>query len=225
VQRESRRNRHDAIHAIAAVGGTGLARAVLRRVAHSARPDFRGLGIGGFMPSRTDMRSFIARWLRRGAAAILAICIVACVFHQAFQFAARFLPSTQGIATGVRADLAEHVIASVHGRGFRVPATRMCVLSDRYRYKVGGIAYEAARIHLEIPPDWNGCDAPPPPLVDVRYVPWAPAWAAPAPVLSPILWLFLVVAGLPLLAVLAMPGRVARWSVAFVERLPMPGRG
>lgn len=176
------------------------------------------------MRSMTGIGSFIARWLRRGAAAMLAMSIVACVFHQVFQFAARFLPSTQGVATGARTDLAEHTIASVHGRGFRVPATHLCVLSDRYRYKVDGVGYEAARIHLEIPQDRNGCDDPPPPLVDVHYVPWAPGWAAPAPELSPILWLFLVVVGLPLLAVLAMPGRVGRWSVAFVERLPKLGR-
>lgn len=164
------------------------------------------------------------RWLRLGAAAALALIIVACVFHQAFQFAARFLPSARGTVTGVRDDLFEHTVASVHGRGFRVPATHLCVLADRYRYDVGGTKYQVARIHLDVPVDWNGCEGPPPTEVDVHYVPWAPGWAAPAPELSPILWLFLLAVGLPLLMLLAMPGAAARWSVAFLEKLPGPDR-
>jgi len=167
----------------------------------------------------------LMRWLRLGAASALALIILACMLHQAFQFAARFLPSTRGTATGVRDDLAEHTIASVHGKGFRVPATRLCVLADRYRYIVGGAVFEATRIHLDAPVDWSGCEGPPTKEVDVYYVPWAPGWAAPAPELSPILWLFLVVVGLPLVVLLAVPGAAARWSVAFLERLPGPDRG
>ena len=166
----------------------------------------------------------LMRWVRWTAASALALIIFACVFHQAFQFAARFLPSTRGTTTGARDELAEHTIASVHGRGFRVPATRFCVLADRYRYIVGGVNYEAARVHLEVPVDSNGCDGPPPPDIDVFYVPWVPGWAAPAPELSPILWLFLLVVGMPLLVLLAMPGVVARWSVSFLQKLPVPDR-
>jgi hypothetical protein len=168
---------------------------------------------------------FIVRWLRRGAALVMAILIAACLCHQALQFAAGFLPDTRGTSTGVRDELAEHLVASVRGRGFSVPATRLCVLADGYRYAVDGIAHEAMRIHLEVPIDWTrGCDVPPLPLVDVHYVPWAPQWAVPAPALSPMLWLFLSTIALPMLIVLAMPGKVARWCLAFLGKLPRPGR-
>jgi hypothetical protein len=168
--------------------------------------------------------TFIMRCLRRVLAVALAMLIVACVFHQAFQFAARFLPSTQGAATDAGNELAEYTVASVHGRGFRVPATRLCVLSDGYRYKVDGVMHEVRRIHIEMPVDREGCEIPPPLLVEVHYVPWAPGWAAPAPSLSPILWLFLFAVGLPLLAFLAMPGKVARSTVDFLGKLPRPDR-
>jgi hypothetical protein len=42
--------------------------------------------------------------------------------------------------------------------------------------------------------------------------------------LSPILWLFLFAVGLPLLAFLAMPGKVARSTVDFLGKLPRPDR-
>jgi hypothetical protein len=170
------------------------------------------------------MKNFIMRCFRRVLAVALAMLIVACVFHQAFQFAARFLPSTQGAATDAGNELAEYTVASVHGRGFRVPATRLCVLSDGYRYKVDGVMHEVRRIHIEMPVDREGCEIPPPLLVEVHYVPWAPGWAAPAPSLSPILWLFLFAVGLPLLAFLAMPGKVARSTVDFLGKLPRPDR-
>lgn len=167
----------------------------------------------------------LMRWVRWGAASLLVVVILACVFHQGFQFAARFLPSTRGTTTGIRDELAEHTIASVHGKGFRVPATRLCVLADRYRYIVGGTTYEAARVHLEVPVDPSACGGPPPPEVDVSYVPWAPGWAAPAPELSPILWLFLLVIGMPLLVLLTVPGLVVRRSVAFLQKLRVPDHG
>lgn len=169
------------------------------------------------------MLGFVLRGLRLFWAAVVAILIAVCVAHQGLQVVALSLPSTAGFSSGAAQTWASFGLGDVHGWGFAVPSSRFDLVSERYRFKAGGQWYEALRIQLDGP---IPMDSYRPGSVDVHYAPWAPRFAVAAPVLSPVLWLFLLCVWMPVLYVLLWPGRAARWFLGTVQALsPLPRRG
>lgn len=163
------------------------------------------------------MPGFLLRCLRLAVAAALAVLIAACVVHQVLQVVALALPSTLGVSSGAPQAWASFRFAGVSGRGFAVPQTMFDLVSERYRFKVGGRWYEASRIGLNATAPYA---AALPNAVNVHYLPGAPRFAIAAPALSPLLWLFLLCVGLPLLYVLLRPIHATRWFVGMLRGLP-----
>ncbi len=160
----------------------------------------------------------VLRCLRLTAATLLALLMAACVAHQLVQLIAAALPSTPGLAIGEPEVWASVRFDAVHRRRINVPGLDLRLLAQRYRFELDGRSHEATRIRLERA--WPGRADEVPERVDVHFLPTSPRLAIADPALSPLLWFFLLCAGIPVLVLLWRPRWMAAWMLRTVRALP-----